>query len=226
MSVAAIIPVKRFPAAKSRLASALGSAGRAAVAEAMLTDVLAACGSTESLDEVVVVTGELRAQRAAARAGARVVADPADRGHSDAALLGIAACPGADAVALLPGDCPLLDAGELDRALAALTARSEAGPAVTVVPDRHRTGTNALLLAPPTAIEPAFGPGSRDRHVELARGAGASVEVARLDSLALDLDTPDDLDALAAAVTERPELATTRILSELAAEPSPDALHR
>ncbi len=40
---------------------------------------------------------------------------------------------------------------------------------MTIVPDRHGTGTNALLLAPPQAIAPAFGPGSCERHAAPGR---------------------------------------------------------
>ena len=41
-----------------------------------------------------------------------------------------------------------------------------------IVPDRHGSGTNALLLDPPTVITPAFGPGSFARHAALAAAAG------------------------------------------------------
>ena len=67
---------------------------------------------------------------------------------------------------------------------------------MTIVPDRHGTGTNALLLAPPDVIAPAFGQGSCARHRAAAEASGARVAVAEVASLALDVDTPDDLDAL------------------------------
>jgi len=65
-----------------------------------------------------------------------------------------------------------------------------------VLPDRHGTGTNGLLLTPPDVIAPAFGPGSRARHSDAATAAGARVEVAELTGFAFDVDTRDDLDAL------------------------------
>ena len=98
---------------------------------------------------------------------------------------------GAECVALLPGDCPLLDPAELDAAL----ERMRTGW-VTVVPDRHGTGTNALVLSPPDAIRPGFGPDSCGRHVEAAKAAGVPFGVENLASLALDLDTPADIIAL------------------------------
>ena len=75
---------------------------------------------------------------------------------------------------------------------------------MVIVPDRHGAGTNALLLSPPDAIEPSFGPGSFARHAARAREAGVAARVAALPSLGLDVDTPDDLAALRSALATRP----------------------
>ena len=119
--------------------------------------------------------------------------DPEDAGHVEAALAGIARAEveGAGCVVLLPGDCPLLDPRELDRLLTGIPERY-----VGIVPDRHGTGTNALVLSPPGAIAPAFGAGSRERHVAAARAAGVPFGIEELASLGLDLDTPADVVAL------------------------------
>lgn len=199
MDATAIIPVKRFGAAKQRLLEALDRRQRAAIVKAMLADVLTSIAATERVERVIVVTGEGRAERLALHHARRkslpleVFRDPDDAGHSEAATLGIvrARALGATCVALLPADCPLLDARELDLAL----ERMRPGR-VAVVPDRHGTGTNALLLKPPDAIRPAFGPGSCMRHWEAARAAGVPHAIEKLDSLRLDLDTPADLIAL------------------------------
>ncbi len=98
-------------------------------------------------------------------------------------------------MALLPGDCPLLDPRELDKMLTGVP-----DPYVAVIPDRHGTGTNALVLAPPSAIVPSFGEGSKERHVEAARAAGIPYAVEELPSLGLDLDTPADIVALTTRV--------------------------
>jgi 2-phospho-L-lactate guanylyltransferase len=185
--------VKRFAAAKQRLALGLDDERRAALAGAMLADVLDAVGRARSVERTIVVSGDPAAQRIAAGVGAEVVPDPADEGHVVAALAGIARAEaaGAGCVVLLPGDCPLLEPRELDRLLTGLPASY-----VAIVPDRHGTGTNALALAPPSAIRPAFGEGSCARHVAAARQAGIPFGVEELPSLALDLDTPADVVAL------------------------------
>jgi 2-phospho-L-lactate guanylyltransferase len=216
---AAILPVKRFGAAKRRLAQ-VADRDRARLVEAMLADVLAEITQADSVERVIVVTGERRAERLALRHAQRattpieVLRDPADAGHPEAATLGIvrAMALGAECVALLPGDCPLLDPRELDDALARMRPRR-----VAVIPDRHGTGTNGLLLSPPDAIGPGFGPGSRARHAELGERRGMEVAVEELASLALDLDTPDDLAELVAALGDDPGRApaTARALATL-----------
>jgi 2-phospho-L-lactate guanylyltransferase len=190
----AVLPVKRFAAAKQRLAG-VDDQRRAALAAAMLGDVLEAIAAARAVERTVLVSGDPLAQEIAAESAAtvEVVPDPADEGHSVAALAGIARAEvdGAERVVLLPGDCPLLEPRELDRLLTGLPQRF-----VAVVPDRHGTGTNALALSPPDAIEPAFGEDSRARHVAAARAAEVPCAVEELPSLALDLDTPADLVAL------------------------------
>ena len=126
MRATAIIPVKRFGTAKQRLLEALDRPQRAALARAMLADVLAAALGAELVERVIVVTGERRAERVALRHGPatgtplEVLRDPKDLGHPEAATLGIvrAKALGAGCAALLPGDCPLLDPDERRRGLA------------------------------------------------------------------------------------------------------------
>src|SRR3954451_18763350 len=187
MRIVAILPVKSFGRAKQRLGTAFPD--RPALAAAMVSDVLEALGQVEALSGVIVVTAEAFAAEAAREAGAEVVHDPAEVGQSAAVALGIAHAE-ADRVLLVPGDCPALDPDEVTKLLA------HSAP-VVIVPDRHGTGTNALLLTPPNVIGPAFGEGSFARHSSLG---GADVAVAHVRSLGLDVDTPDDLAALRRAL--------------------------
>lgn len=211
MRAAAIVPVKRFAVAKRRLATGLPNERREALVAAALEDVLDAIGAARRVERTIVVSDEPRAAAIARAAGAELIPDPGGRiesvaeqagggGHSAAALAGIAraVAEGATCALLLPGDCPLLEPRELDRLLTGVPARY-----VAVVPDRHGSGTNALLLSPPEAIRPAFGEGSRARHVAAAREAGVPHAVEELPSLALDLDTPADLVALTRELEQR-----------------------
>ena len=206
MRTLAVLPIKSFGFAKQRLGDAVGAEDRRTLARAMAGDVLDALGRVEGLGGVIVVSAEDLGLETDAPAGtgrfargAQLVHDPEEAGQSAAARRGIraAVARGAQRVLLVPGDCPALDPAEVGALLAAAT------PGVVIVPDRHGSGTNALLISPPTAVAPAFGPGSFARHAALARAAGARVRVGRLPSLELDVDTPGDLAALRAALAER-----------------------
>jgi 2-phospho-L-lactate/phosphoenolpyruvate guanylyltransferase len=195
MTTAAILPVKSFAAAKQRLAGLLDAGSRQALAQAMFADVLASLRRVPGLDSVVVVTADRAARSAALGERVRVLRDTREAGQSPAALIGIreAEAAGVDRVLLVPGDTPLLDPAEVEVLL-------ERAPAVTIVPDRHGTGTNALVLSPPSAIEPSFGPGSFARHKAAAEAAGVRHSIQRIPTLMLDVDTPEDLAELQTAL--------------------------
>ena len=204
MVTAAVLPIKTYARAKHRLSEAVEVPDRRALAEAMVGDVLDVLPAVPGLDRVIAVTAEPRAAAAAREAGADIVHDPDEAGQSAAALLGIRAAldAGAERVLLVPGDCPALDPREVGDLLA---RPGRAG--VVIVPDRHGAGTNALLLSPPDVIEPSFGPGSFARHAARAHAAATVVRVAEVRSLGLDVDTPDDLEALRSALGARPGAA-------------------
>jgi 2-phospho-L-lactate/phosphoenolpyruvate guanylyltransferase len=201
MTTVAILPMKVLEKAKSRLTEAVNHGHRRALAEAMFSDVLTAARRTSSIDRIIVITSDRTAARIAGGNGATVI-DDTGSSHSEAAQLGVAraSATGATRVLLIPGDCPLLDPAELN----ALLARPIPERSAVIIPDRHGTGTNGLLLTPPGALTPSFGEGSCQRHFELATAQGATPEVVDVPTLALDVDTPEDFDAL------RAMLASTR----------------
>jgi 2-phospho-L-lactate/phosphoenolpyruvate guanylyltransferase len=127
--------------------------------------------------------------------GAVAIDDENEQGQSAAALLGVrrAIADGIERVLCVPGDCPALDPAELTELLAPAPRHT---PSVVIVPDRHGTGTNGLLLDPPEAIEPSFGPDSCKRHRSMAAELGLHCRIERLSSLLLDIDTGADLTAL------------------------------
>jgi 2-phospho-L-lactate guanylyltransferase len=199
MSTLAILPIKNFADGKQRLADELSPGPRRALVEAMFSDVLVALRRSTQVDRVLVVSRDRDAQEIAGGYGASVL-DDEQRGHSEAALLAISGAleDGIEGVLLVPGDCPMLDPREIDD----VVRRPGPAPArsAVIVPDRHGTGTNALLLTPPDSLAPAFGPGSCQRHAESARRTGTSHEVVEVPSLALDIDTPEDLQELIGAL--------------------------
>ncbi len=189
MPLFAIVPVQRLENAKSRLASILSSNERRRLVIKSLSTVLAALGNSVAVDQIVVVSPDAEVLQQAN--GPKLVAlEQRGRGLNQAIRMGRerALKQGADALLVVLGDLPLLTSTEIDRLIAVST-----GSAVTLAPDRHGHGTNALILRPPDVMEPSFGVDSFQIHSADARHRKLSISVVELNGTAFDVDTIDDL---------------------------------
>ena len=84
LKATAVLPVKRFAAAKQRLAAGIDDERRAALVAAMLEDVLEAIGAARSIERTIVVTGEpVRRRAGASRRAPRCCPTPPTGGHSE-----------------------------------------------------------------------------------------------------------------------------------------------
>src|SRR2546423_765482 len=171
MRTRAIGPIKSFDVAKQRLADSLAAGSRRSLVQAMFSDVLGALRRTDGVERIAVVTADVAAGSIATGEQMVVLHDGASAGQSEATEIGIryALDQGFERVLLAPGDTPLLRPPDVDD----LLERCERDAiAVAIVPDRHGTGTNGLVIAPPDAFRPSFGAGSFDRHLAQARDRG------------------------------------------------------
>lgn len=177
----AIVPVKGLDGAKSRLAPSLSQAERQALVARMLASVLRACDAARNVDGVLVVTPEPEVAR-----GRDVLEDPGV-GHGFAVALALRDERARDGALVVMADCPLVTPASLD-------ALVQAARPIALVPARDG-GTNAVALADPALVEPAFGERESAR-VTIARARAAGIEPALLDDagLAFDVDRPDDLE--------------------------------
>ena len=145
---------------------------------------------------MIVVTPDTRVAALAQSRGAIVVPEPGAQELNAAIASGIAyACSrGVGQALVLPADVPLTNAGELRSLI-----QSRGGqPGVTLAPSHDSNGTNGLLLAPPNAIDPSYGPGSYLQHLSQAMARRVDVNVVHLEGLARDIDEPVDLALLLA----------------------------
>lgn len=189
-----LIPVKPLASAKTRLAGVLSAAERQALVLHMLDDVLAALADAPGIAGIALVSADPAVARIAAERGLRLLPEAAP--GLNGALAGALAALAAEGVArllVLPADIPLIDAAAVQR----LAAAQDAAPALTLVAARADGGTNALLLAPPDLLAPAFGPGSCARHARAAAALGVTPVLLDLPQVALDIDRPEDLARLA-----------------------------
>jgi 2-phospho-L-lactate guanylyltransferase len=199
---AILIPVKRLPESKLRLAGVLGPAQRRRLALSMLSDVLLAAAGWPLR---VVVTSDPDAASMARSVGWSIVPDPGS-GLNDAVAEGtsVTATAGATALLVLPFDVPLVTSPELEALFAidadVVVARSDDG------------GTSGLLRRPPGAITARFGPDSASSHAGAAGIVGLRVESLRLPGLSLDVDDPGDLRRLAASGLDHASVKVAREL--------------
>jgi len=197
----ALVPIRGLETAKTRLGEDLDPEERVELVTNLLRRTLVATRDARWVTGTVVVTMDPDAAGIAheLRAIGLVERAPGLNAAIEAAR-SVAVARGATAVLVLPADLPAVSAAAIDALIGAAAEAAEGnGRLVAVVPDRHGLGTNALLISPPGAIDPAFGEASRAAHA--ARADSAGVRRLELDGpLALDLDTAADLLDAEAAV--------------------------
>ena len=200
----ALVPLRGLEDAKTRLGAELDPEERMELVIAMSTRTLTATRDAPGIRGTVLVTADPAAAALAEALGAVTLVQRLP--GLNAALRearAIALDRGATAVLVLPIDLPAISAAEIRALLLEGAAQASPGrPLVLAVPDRHGSGTNALLVSPPAAIEPAFGEGSFAAHRAAATAAGA-VFVRHAGPLTLDVDTSADLLAAEAATGGR-----------------------
>jgi 2-phospho-L-lactate guanylyltransferase len=196
MKIAALIPAKGFTNAKQRLSVLLGAGERAALAEAMLRDVLRVALSARGLDTVYVVTGDAEVQKIAASLGATVIMEQEEKGETEAVIFALLDIKwrGVQAALVIPADIPLLRPEDIELVLAQIARHDGGSPFALLVPSHDRMGTNALLLAPTNAIGLRFGYDSFSYHLSQVAGRELPLRVLENERIALDIDEPQDLE--------------------------------
>lgn len=195
MALWAIVPVKPLRRGKSRLSPVLSEDDRAQLNQRLLLRTIDVLKEIPELGDVLVVSRDPEALALARDHGARTLQEdgtPQLNVALERATV-VAKSYMAESVLILPADLPLMDKRDI---IGMLNAGREA-PVVVIAPDHRREGTNALFINPAGLIEYDFGQGSFDRHCERARAAGAELIILELQTLARDIDVPEDLPFLA-----------------------------
>jgi 2-phospho-L-lactate guanylyltransferase len=192
MTLWAIVPVKPLRRGKSRLAGTLSEDERTELNRSLLQNTLKTFANLKEVEEVLVISRDPQALAIARQHGARTVREDGQPELNTALKRAtvIAQVYATRGVLILPADLPLVTRDDI----LALIERAGEPPAVVIAPDRHGTGTNALLISPAGLIEYDFGENSFQRHCQRALEAGARLEIVDLPTLGLDLDLPEDLE--------------------------------
>jgi 2-phospho-L-lactate/phosphoenolpyruvate guanylyltransferase len=188
-----LVPVKNLSGAKQRLASLLDQKLRTELAQAMLHDVLSALGSWTNRPDVAVVSSDPFAVKLARVYDFEVIPDPANPGETGAIEMATQICVerGIASTLVIPADIPLMRSWELEEILKQAPAEGS-----VLVPAADGRGTNAAYRSPAALFPLRFGNDSFKPHHATAQATNKPCVVLHLPGIAVDVDSPEDLQHL------------------------------
>jgi 2-phospho-L-lactate guanylyltransferase len=215
MNYVALVPVKRLTLAKSRLAAHLARSQRETLVLDMLQHVVCTLCESDCFEQIYVVSADAQVLELAQHWGAEALREtrpghnPALQAAGQVIVERAAWRHTVHTRQTLSGTCPLFTPQDLGlltisadlpllsqedvHALLACGERSQ----VVLAAASDGTGTNALLLRPPLLLPYLFGPGSLPAYIQAARQRNISYLLLHRAGLALDIDTPADIQAFA-----------------------------
>jgi 2-phospho-L-lactate/phosphoenolpyruvate guanylyltransferase len=191
MKTFAIVPIKRFENAKTRLSSILDKDDRIHLSLLMLEDTLQILSVVHLLTQVITVSADKRVEEIAVKYGANFLLEEKERGVNSAVALADSYCmkEAADATIVIPYDLPLLDSTDISKACELAENESRC---IVICPSLRYDGTNMLLRKPPSIITTFYDADSYNMHVKAAIRLGIPVKRLFSKSLMHDIDTPED----------------------------------
>ena len=184
-----VIPSQGFERGKTRLAPVLGPEERRAFSRRSFLGVLKAAREAVGARHVVVVSASAEVLGLARRSGGvGLVERRPDLNGSVERGVRCAQRRGARVVVVVHADLPQLKRDDLRGML-----RGD----VSLAPDRHHSGTNAVAVRSGRAFTFRFGVDSFEKHRAEARRRRVHARVVRTPGLASDVDTPEDYRAMA-----------------------------
>ena len=192
----AILPLKPASESNTRLGPVLSPHHRRELYEVMLADVLSALTSVPTIGGVLAITSCPVAMSHLRRAGAETLPDPGHGGLNEAITYGLAELDRRKIAGAftIPGDIPVVTSDEITGVIRSIQDNGS----VTIVPSHDGQGTNSLAMTPPTLLSPRFGHSSKDAHIALAGQKDLYLELMPLLGFGFDIDTPADLNRMAA----------------------------
>jgi 2-phospho-L-lactate guanylyltransferase len=188
-----LIPVKNLSGAKRRLAAVLDQPSRTELAQAMLYDVAFAIAAWRDRPACTFVTSDPYALELAREHGFETIPDPVNPGETGAIEMATQICVerGNDFTLVIPADIPLVEAAELDQILTNAPAVGS-----VLVPAADGRGTNAAFRRPANLFPLRFGNDSFIPHRAAAQDTGRPCVMLPLPGIAIDVDNPEDFQAL------------------------------
>ncbi len=185
-----IIPVKNLEYSKSRLSSHLSPLERRELTLAMLKDILCLASSINRINEAIVISDDPIILETAKCFDAKIIIETVQKGMNDAIKKGIKFCMKNHAISVLihPVDVPLVTRRDLIRIIDLNKL-----PTVIIVPSKGLSGTNIMMLSPPSIIPTRYGKNSFILHIEEVLKRGFRPKILLLPNVCYDIDNPHDL---------------------------------
>jgi 2-phospho-L-lactate guanylyltransferase len=193
MTKRAIVPVKPFSKGKSRLSASFEPEVLYRLNVKLFFRTLQTVLGSQVFDEVLVISRSKRALSWAEQKGASTLFEQSPRGLNSAVNQAMLALDNRDLgdILVLPTDLPLMTTEDI-RGLVTLIDT----PGITIVPDRHQAGTNAICMSGGLRITPSFGNNSFQKHCAQALAQGYPLTVWLNEHIGQDLDTDFDLEII------------------------------
>jgi 2-phospho-L-lactate/phosphoenolpyruvate guanylyltransferase len=194
MDICAIVPVKNFQQAKSRLSVLLRKEQRVELSRFLLQDTLNTLLLCRELAKIVVVSSDPLVKEITQNLGLECLLQSQDKGVNSAVRCAdrFLSTKGNWVSITIPCDLPLLLAKDIDDVCQVIPKE---GNSVIISPSYKFDGTNLLARSPSNVItDTRYDHDSFRGHLEASIDAGAITKVLLSNRLMIDLDTPEDLE--------------------------------
>ena len=187
MKTYAIIPVKSFSKAKTRLN--IPQVKRELLCKEMLEEVLRTLSKCKSIDNMVIVSKDDAVIKLSNTFGAIQIFDD-ELGVNQAVHLADQHISGLECncSVIFPQDIPMMESSDVDSLLGFLKSKNS----VILVPSRQFNGTNALVRYYASSMKTQYDKGSYSHQINAAKSVTQKVSLALIRRMMLDID--DELD--------------------------------
>ena len=201
MKIAAIIPVKTFSNAKTRLQ--LPTQKVEELCEIMLEEILQVLSTSSKIEKIILVTKEEKAIEMGKKFNTITIIDEKEEGVNQAVSLTDKYLLENNFIAsvVFPQDIPYIKTEDVDFIL-----KHQLHPNFAIiVPSRKFDGTNALVRMPIDLMKTHYDDNSYRNHMLTAKEHTMNVAMVFVKRVMLDVDSQEDLEFLLEQ-NEKPEL--------------------
>jgi len=201
LKIAAIIPVKTFSNAKTRLQ--LPTEKVEELCKIMLEEILQVLSTTSKIEEIILVTKEQKAIEMGKKFNTITIIDEKEEGVNQAVSLTDKYLLENNFIAsvVFPQDIPNIKTEDVDFIL-----KHQLHPNFAIiVPSRKFDGTNALVRMPIDLMKTHYDDNSYRNHMLTAKEHTMNVAMVFVKRVMLDVDSQEDLEFLLEQ-NEKPEL--------------------